>query len=228
MNVTHIQSPYQGNRLHFLQEHCSIEHRLIKRGFDVGFSSLVLLIGAPFLLLLCLLVKCTSPGPIFYGSIRVGRGGKLIKCWKIRSMFQDADKRIKQLLAADPVIREEWTQYRKLKKDPRITPLGKFLRKTSLDEFPQFWNVLKGDMSVVGPRPFLLEELRQRIPESNMVIFCMRPGLTGLWQTSGRSLLSFEERISLEKQYVETYSFLHDLLLIAKTIPMVLFPRGAF
>ena len=83
-------------------------------------------------------------------------------------------------------------------------------------------------MSVVGPRPFLLEELRQRIPESNMVIFCMRPGLTGLWQTSGRSLLSFEERISLEKQYVETYSFLHDLLLIAKTIPMVLFPRGAF
>lgn len=150
------------------------------------------------------LIKVTSPGPVLYVCRRVGRHGKAIDCWKFRTMCQNADQMLKELLAQDPVIRLEWETYYKLKDDPRINSVGRFLRKTSLDELPQFWNVLMGDLSVVGPRPVTEEEIEKYFKEKKEKILSVRPGLTGIWQTSGRSLLTFEERVKLEESYVDT------------------------
>jgi exopolysaccharide production protein ExoY len=202
-----------------------------KRGFDIFFSALVLLCGLPLFLLIALIIKSTSSGPILYYSARLGRDGKLFKFWKFRSMYQDADQQLNTLLKSDPARCREWRLYFKLKNDPRITPFGKFLRKTSLDEFPQFWNVLKGDLSLVGPRPYLPSELGRikRIAGSEMSkIFAVRPGLTGVWQTSGRSYLTFDQRVRLDLDYVSRRSFLRDLELIARTVPLLLFHKGAF
>lgn len=143
-------------------------------------------------------------------------------------MFIDADLRLRQLLQSDPALKEEWENYRKLKDDPRITNIGKWLRKTSLDELPQFWNVIKGDLSVVGPRPVTEEEIKKYYGDKAEKILSIRPGITGLWQTSGRNLLSFEERLVLEVNYVDHRSFLLDLKLICKTIPAILFSKGAY
>jgi undecaprenyl-phosphate galactose phosphotransferase len=202
-----------------------------KRGFDILFSALVLLCGLPLFLLIALIIKSTSSGPVLYCSTRLGRDGKLFKFWKFRSMYQDADQQLDTLLKSDPARYREWRLYFKLKNDPRITPFGKFLRKTSLDEFPQFWNVLKGDLSLVGPRPYLPSELGRikRIAGSEMSkILALRPGLTGVWQTSGRSYLTFDQRVRLDLDYVSRRSFLRDLELIAKTVPLLLFHKGAF
>jgi undecaprenyl-phosphate galactose phosphotransferase len=146
-------------------------------------------------------------------------------------MYQDADQKLEQLLKSDPALKREWSLYFKLKNDPRVTPIGKFLRKTSLDELPQFWNVLVGKLSIVGPRPYLPDERRaiEKIVGLDIdQMLSVRPGLTGIWQTSGRSFLTFEQRVKLDLQYVAAHSFLFDLRLIAKTIPMILFPKGAF
>jgi undecaprenyl-phosphate galactose phosphotransferase len=143
-------------------------------------------------------------------------------------MYRDADERLKVMLRADPSLKEEWETYWKLKNDPRITKVGKFLRKTSLDEFPQFWNVLKGDLSVVGPRPVTLDEIEKYYGEKAEKILSLRPGVTGLWQTSGRSLIAFDERVRLEESYVDSRSFLFDLKLIAKTVPTLFNSKGAF
>lgn len=206
-----------------------------KRAFDICFSLSVLIIGSPIYLLLILLVFCTSPGPIFYGGLRMGKNGKLIKCWKFRTMCTDAEARLQRMLDENPRFREEWEKYFKLKDDPRLTPIGKFLRKTSLDELPQFWNVLTGDLSVVGPRPIAIEhpedaerEIRKHFGDKTEKILSVKPGLTCIWQTRGRNLLTFEERILLEEKYVESQSFLLDLALIAKTIPVILLSKGAF
>jgi exopolysaccharide production protein ExoY len=201
---------------------------MIKRGFDILFSSLVLLLGAPLFIILIFLVKSSSRGPAFYASLRMGKKGKLIKCWKYRSMSRDAEKKIAELLSQDPQLKVEWERYAKLKNDPRITPLGKWLRKHSLDELPQFWNVLKGDLSLVGPRPYLVEEVRCTLRDDAEKILSVRPGLTGLWQISGRNELSFEERIALEKSYIDKRSLLFDLSLLWKTIPVFLFSKGAY
>ncbi|MBI3236692.1 MAG: sugar transferase, partial [Chlamydiales bacterium] len=178
-----------------------------------------------------ILVKISSPGEIFYKSKRIGKGRKLFTCWKFRSMFYDAEYRLTQLLAADARYRKEWEKYFKLKKDPRLTPIGKFLRKTSLDEFPQFWNVLMGDLSLVGPRPFLPKEIdaiRQVLGSQTEALFSVKPGLTGIWQTSGRNHLTFQQRILLDMNYLNLRSFLFDLFIIGKTIPMLILPKGAF
>ncbi len=204
--------------------------------FDIVFSVCVLLFSSPVFFTLALLVKINSPGPVFYKSVRLGRAGKVIYCWKFRSMYCDADERLGHLLASDTVIRSEWEQYQKLKNDPRITPIGRFLRKTSLDEWPQFWNVLKGDLSVVGPRPPVLigppesfaDEIRKWYGSSTTKILAVRPGLTGIWQISGRSEISFNERVRLEELYAETRTFKKDLILIIKTIPAVIFSKGAY
>ena len=202
-----------------------------KRSFDILFSSLILFCGLPLFLLVALLIKSTSSGPIFYCSLRVGQEGKLFRFWKFRSMYKDAGEQLEALLKRDRTIQREWHLYFKLKNDPRITPLGKFLRKTSLDEFPQFWNVLKGDLSLVGPRPYLPSELDRvkRIAGSEaQKMLAIRPGLTGVWQTSGRSFLTFEQRIRLDLDYISRRSFLLDLQLILKTVPLLLFSKGAF
>jgi exopolysaccharide production protein ExoY len=206
-------------------------HNWLKRSFDILFSVTVLIIGFPFFALTALLVKLNSPGPIFYCSLRIGRKGRLFKFWKFRSMHRDADQRLEVMLNSNPELHQEWQKYFKLKKDPRLTGIGSFLRKTSLDEFPQFWNVLIGDLSIVGPRPYLPREVDMifKILGNDMEkIFSVRPGLTGIWQTAGRSSLTFEERVKLEVNYAKQRSFLFDLRLIAKTIPILFFSKGAF
>jgi exopolysaccharide production protein ExoY len=208
-----------------------IVHNWLKRSFDILFSLVALIIGLPFFALIALLVKLSSPGPIFYCSLRIGRKGRLFKFWKFRSMHRDADQRLEVMLNSNPGLRQEWQKYFKLKNDPRLTRIGSFLRKTSLDEFPQFWNVLIGDLSIVGPRPYLPREIDaifQVLGNDIEKIFSVRPGLTGIWQTAGRSDLTFEERVKLEVNYAKQRSFFFDLRLIAKTIPILFFPKGAF
>ncbi|MBI2743193.1 MAG: sugar transferase [Chlamydiales bacterium] len=201
---------------------------MCKRLFDIVFSASVLLLGSPIYLMIALAVRITSSGSIFYASSRVGLGGKPFPCWKFRTMFKDADCRLKELLDGCPDLKKEWETFWKLQNDPRVTPVGRFLRKTSLDELPQFWNVLKGDLSVVGPRPVTADEIERYYGDKAEKILSLRPGITGLWQTSGRSLITFEERVNLEESYVEHSSFFYDIKLILKTIPYLFFSRGAF
>jgi exopolysaccharide production protein ExoY len=203
----------------------------LKRSFDIAFSLSALSFGFPLFILIGLLVKLTSTGPIFYSSMRLGERGTLFKFWKFRSMQKDADERLKALLQSNPALALEWQTYFKLKEDPRLTKIGKFLRKTSLDELPQFWSVLTGDLSIVGPRPYLpreKERIHQVLGNDTAKLFSVKPGLTGIWQTSGRNHLTFEERVKLDFSYIEKRSFLLDIKLIAKTIPILFFPKGSF
>ncbi len=165
----------------------------------------------------------------------MGQYGKLIECWKFRTMCLNADEKLHQILQTCPELNEEWKKYFKLKNDPRLTPIGKFLRKSSLDELPQIWNVLKGDLSVVGPRPIAIEnrekaqeEIRHHFGDKTEKILSVKPGLTCIWQIKGRNLLTFQQRILLEEKYVDSQSFGLDLFIILKTIPIVFFPKGAF
>ncbi len=208
-----------------------IVHNGLKRGFDILFSLAALLFGIPLFACIALLVKLSSPGPVFYCSLRIGRRGRLFKFWKFRSMHRDADQRLEVILNSDPKLKKEWKKYFKLQNDPRLTRIGSFLRKSSFDELPQFWNVLFGDLSIVGPRPYLPREadtIRKILGHDIEKMFSVRPGLTGIWQTAGRSTLTFQERVKLEVSYVEKRSFLFDLKLIVKTIPILLFRKGAF
>ncbi len=206
-----------------------------KRLFDIVFSTGILLSFSWLLFFLTLVVACTSRGSPLYRSVRLGRGGKVIRCWKFRTMYRDADARLSSLLQNHPELKREWEIYQKLTQDPRITPIGHFLRKTSLDELPQFWNVLWGDLSVVGPRPptlvgppeHYLSELHGIYGPSTFRILSVRPGITGIWQVSGRSKIPMEQRRKLEEQYAESYTFWTDLKIVLKTVPAVLFSRGA-
>jgi len=206
-----------------------IRHIPIKRLFDILFSFLCLLVGSPIFLLIAICIYFTSPGRIIYAHPRVGRGGKTFHCYKFRTMYPDAAQRLNDLLMRDPALKEEWEKTYKLKQDPRVTPLGKFLRKTSLDELPQFWNVLKGDLSVVGPRPVVQEEIDKYLGAKAYKILSIRPGLTGLWQVSGRSdVTCYTTRIQLDEAYVDNHSLLLDVKLVAKTVPAMLFSKGAY
>lgn len=205
-----------------------IKHTPGKRLFDIFFSLSVLILGFPIFFIIAVAIRFSSPGKIFYCHERIGRGGKPFLCYKFRTMYQDADIRLSEILTSNPLLQEEWIQFRKLKKDPRITPLGHFLRKTSLDELPQFWNVLKGNLSTVGPRPVVKEEVKDYMGEKANKILSIRPGLTGIWQVSGRNDTSYEIRIYLDEKYVDSYNFLLDLALILKTIPKMLFSKGAY
>lgn len=203
----------------------------VKRIFDIFFSSAVLLLGLPLFILLAILIKCSSKGPVFYSSLRLGQKGQLFKFWKFRSMYCDADARLEQLLKQHPKLNEEWQRFFKLKNDPRLTSVGKLIRKTSFDELPQFWNVLKGDLSIVGPRPYLPREegrIKELIGSNIDILLSTKPGITGIWQTSGRSSLSFEKRLELDLIYIQIHSFLLDMQLIAKTVPEIIASKGAF
>ena len=202
-----------------------------KRIFDIVFSLVFVGCFAPVYLMIALLIKLESRGTIFYVGKRLGKGGSYIDIYKFRTMYIDAEERLEEMLSSDPKVRKEWEVYQKLQEDPRCTPLGRFLRKTSLDEFPQFFNVLKGDLSVVGPRPHYIDELEgtgnSPLKKYAHLVLAVKPGITGLWQISGRSHLSYEDRVELDSLYYKKQSFFYDLLVILKTIPMVLLSRGA-
>ena len=202
-----------------------------KRLFDIVFSLCFISILSPVYLITIILIKLNSEGPAFYTGVRLGRNQKHIKIYKFRTMYVDAEERLKVLLNSNPSLRKEWSVFQKIENDPRITPIGTFLRKTSLDEFPQFFNVLKGDLSVVGPRPHFIEELNDKknspLKKHAEAILSVKPGITGIWQISGRSNLSYQNRVELDTLYSKKSSMLLDLQIILKTIPIVLFSRGA-
>jgi exopolysaccharide production protein ExoY len=192
--------------------------QLGKRLFDISCSCLLILLFFPIFLIVALLIR----KEIFYASERLGHHGKVFKCYKFRTMVIDADKKLDSVLKRNPNLKKEWVLKQKLKEDPRILPFGKFLRRSSIDELPQLWNVFKGDLSLVGPRPYTVDQ-RSYLGASSYKILSIRPGLTGLWQTSGRSRTTFQKRIELDLLYIEERSFLFDLYLLLKTIPTVLF-----
>ena len=196
-----------------------------KRLFDVVFSLSVLILFLPVYLLLALLIALSSPGPVFYVQERVGKNHQTFGCIKFRTMIRNADEVLVDMMATSPHLREEFEDSFKLKHDPRITWIGRFLRVTSLDEFPQFWNVLKGDMSVVGPRPLVVEELPKYGRHIDKVL-TIRPGITGLWQVSGRNDIPYHRRIQIDVYYVNFRNFWMDLWIVVKTIGVVIAPKN--
>ena len=203
--------------------------RVLKRSGDIFLSASVLIIGLPLFISLAVLVKLSSAGPVFYVQERIGRNYRRFGCIKFRTMREDADHVLSSVLANSPSMRKEFESSFKLRKDPRITPLGRFLRRSSLDELPQFFNVFCGEMSVVGPRPIVKKELI-RYGDFMDEVSSVRPGLTGLWQVSGRNNLSYEKRVELDLSYARHCSFVLDLAIIMRTFGVLLFPmdRGAY
>lgn len=202
-----------------------INGEFAKRLFDIVFSLSVLILFFPLYLIVSLLIAISSDGPIFYVQERVGRNYRRFNCIKFRTMVSNADEVLVQMMASSPELRAEFESSFKLKKDPRITKIGHFLRITSLDEFPQFWNVLKGDMSVVGPRPLVAEELPKYEEHIDQVL-TIRPGITGLWQVSGRNDIPYPRRVQIDLNYVKFRSFWLDLWIILKTIDVVIMPKN--
>jgi len=198
----------------------------LKRAFDVLVSLTALIFLAPAFLTIALLIKLTNPGPIFYRHTRVGRQGERFECLKFRSMATDSAERLARILLDDPRAAAEWEQHQKLRNDPRITAIGKFLRKSSLDELPQLLNVLRGDMSIVGPRPITRAELN-RYGKDRRFYLLVRPGITGLWQVSGRSSTGYEKRIRFDREYLEEWSWLGEFWILLMTLPAVLNTRDA-
>jgi len=201
--------------------------RIAKRIFDIAGSIIGLTIFSPLLLLISIVIKMSSKGPIFYKHDRLGRGGKIFKVYKFRSMKPNAEEMLKEMLKKDPMKKEEFEKDFKLKNDPRITKIGKFLRKTSLDEIPQFVNVLKGEMSLVGPRPIVINE-SDKYGESKYQRSIVKPGITGLWQINGRNDLDYSERAYLDIYYVENWSILLDIKIIFKTLGIFFKKDGAY
>ena len=200
-------------------------NQLIKRSFDILFSLSALIIFLPLYLLLSFLIAVSSPGPIFYFQERAGKNFKKFKCIKFRTMVKNADEVLESIMASSPQIKAEFEHNFKLRKDPRITSIGKFLRLTSLDEFPQFWNVLKGDMSVVGPRPLVTDELCKYGDKIGKVL-TIRPGITGLWQVSGRNDIPYPQRVQIDIYYVNYHNWTMDVWIIFKTIGIIIFPKN--
>lgn len=225
----------ESERAYAIQEHkaprskafiYSREIDSLKRGFDIVFSTCVLVFLSPIFVLIAISIFLFSPGKVLFSQERLGQGGKVFKCLKFRTMVPDAEESLDQILERFPMLKKEWQQTQKLRQDPRVFTWGRFLRKTSLDELPQFWNVLKGDLSVVGPRPYMTNQLEE-MGSSASIILSIKPGITGLWQTSGRSQTNFRTRIALDKEYVDKQSFGYDLRLILKTIPVLFSSKNA-
>ena len=202
----------------------SAAHRL-RLWMDRGAALLILLAASPFMLLCAWLIR-RDGGPATFDHYRVGTGGRLFRCRKFRTMRLGAEAALSEILARDPVLRAEWETHHKLADDPRVTPLGKWLRRSSLDELPQLLNVLHGEMALVGPRPITLEELR-RYGAARWHYLSVPPGMTGLWQVSGRNRTGYERRVELDKLYVTTRSAWLDCKILAKTVLVVLTREGA-
>ncbi|MCM2504066.1 sugar transferase [Aureimonas altamirensis] len=199
----------------------------IKRTFDLTAAVLALIILAPLFFLIGALVKASDGGSILYGHKRIGRNGETFRCLKFRTMVENGDEVLQQHLRTDPQALAEWTATRKLQNDPRVTRVGQVLRKLSLDELPQILNIVRGEMSVVGPRPVVSEELDYYGPAAEFYL-ASRPGLTGLWQVSGRNDVSYAARVAFDTHYVQNWSLATDLAIIIKTVPAVVASRGSY
>lgn len=199
---------------------------VIKRAIDIG-GALVFFVGFGFLYLGVALAVLISMGrPVHYWQPRLGRGGKPFHFFKFRSMVRDSDAALRKYLASNPAAQQEWDTYQKLRHDPRITRVGRIIRRTSLDELPQFWNVLRGDMSLVGPRPCMQHQ--RGLYGKHWSEYCaMRPGITGLWQVSGRNRLPYAKRVELDAQYVQNWSLWLDIKILARTVSTVLRKDGS-
>jgi lipopolysaccharide/colanic/teichoic acid biosynthesis glycosyltransferase len=210
-----------------LRERVDVEIRpaTARRVVETVLAVTGILVASPVLLVLAVLIVVSTPGPIWYAQVRVGRGGQLFRCYKLRTMVPNAADILEALLRDDPEARVEYERHCKLKDDPRITPIGKILRKTSLDELPQLVNVIKGDMALVGPRPVVPHELT-RYGDAADLLLSVRPGLTGLWQVSGRNDLSYDERVDLDLEYVRRRSLRLDAGIILRTIQQMVVPHG--
>ena len=212
---------------------CNLDKRFfqqsLKRFGDIIFSLVALVVSSPLFLLMAFLVKLSSAGPIFYVQERIGRNYRRFGCIKFRTMYSEADDLLLNLFDKSPELKIEFERDFKLRKDPRITPIGNFLRRSSLDELPQFINILIGDMSLVGPRPIVDKEI-PKYGDYMDTIVSMRPGLTGLWQVSGRNNLSYQRRVELDYIYATNRSLLLDLRVVIRTFGVLLFPRdrGAY
>jgi Undecaprenyl-phosphate galactose phosphotransferase WbaP len=201
--------------------------QLVKNLLDCLLTLLILIFAAPLVLLIALAIKIDSPGPVFYTQRRVGRGGAEFRAWKFRSMVSDADTILAQYLATHPGLLAEWEQNHKLRVDPRVTRVGKFLRRSSLDELPQLWNVIRGEMSLVGPRPIVREEI-PRYGKYFDLYTSVKSGLTGLWQVSGRSETSYAERVAFDTFYIRNWSVWMDLYILFRTIGVLCLRTGAY
>lgn len=197
------------------------------RALDILGAAALLIVFAPVMLLIALSIALTSPGPIIFKQMRIGRDGRLFECYKFRTMAIDAEERLQHLLATDPDARREWALAQKLRDDPRIVGIGNFLRKSSLDELPQLWNILRGDMSLVGPRPIVRDETERY--GKYIVFYCaVKPGLTGLWQVSGRNDTTYRRRVAYDVIYARKGTFWDNVKILFMTVPSVVMSRGTY
>jgi len=228
---THTIGPVSGLWLSG-SRHCYTQ-AVIKRFVDLAVTSVVAMVFSPLILTIAIAIRLSSPGPVFYSQKRLGRGGQIFWAWKFRSMVPDADRVLQEVLDSDPILRREWEQTHKLKRDPRITSVGRLIRATSLDELPQLWNILRGDMGLVGPRPIVdspaYDAAYVHGYPSEFATYCsVRPGLTGLWQVTCRNSGVYEMRIYWDMYYIRNWSLWLDLYIILRTIRTVLLREGAY
>ncbi|MEL6643462.1 MAG: sugar transferase [Pseudomonadota bacterium] len=200
---------------------------LVKRAVDIVCAATILIVLSPLLLFTAAAIRLSGAGPAFYGHERVGLGGQTFRCLKFRTMHLDGDRILRDHLARCPDANKEWHDTRKLRQDPRVTPLGRVLREYSVDELPQLVNVLRGDMSLVGPRPVVAAEL-SRYGAAARHYVTARPGITGLWQVSGRSDVGYAERVAYDVRYVTGWSLLGDVVILLRTLPAVLGAKGSY
>lgn len=203
--------------------------RGIKRLFDLASVLVILALFWWAIIAVAVAVRLTTGSPVIYGHKRIGRDGREFKCYKFRSMVPNADEVLAHLLATDADAREEWSRDFKLKNDPRVTRVGNFIRKTSLDEFPQLWNVMRNEMSIVGPRPVVRKELDQYyLGAFKSRYLSVKPGLTGLWQVSGRNDMDYSERVELDRAYVCSWGVWSDFMIVMRTVGVMLKRKGAY
>ncbi|KXK53922.1 MAG: hypothetical protein DYG96_04450 [Chlorobi bacterium CHB2] len=201
--------------------------QIAKRAFDLAIAVLLMPIILPLMAIIAIAIKIDSPGPILFRQKRIGEKGKVFGMYKFRSMYHNSDDMLRHYLRENPTAQHQWNTYRKLRQDPRVTTVGNFLRRTSLDELPQLLNVLQGTMSLVGPRPILpreIEDYGHNLPIYELV----RPGISGLWQISGRNMLGFHERVMLDMQYIRKQTLWSDCVILVKTLGVVFRRQGAW
>lgn len=221
------QTAWSDERCTSIEPETRFSYRVSKRALDLCLGVLILPVLAPILLCIAIAVRLGSRGPIFFGHARHRDRETLFTVWKFRTMYENSATVLQKHLDSNPEAKLEWTIFHKLKNDPRVTPVGRFLRRTSLDELPQIWNVLIGNMSFVGPRPITTVEIDRY--GDDFVSYCnVKPGITGLWQTSGRNSTTYEERVQLDAQYAREWSFGMDVRILVRTFRAVLEGHGAY